>query len=206
MTRTALQPPPKPPTTITNNDREYLRLEYQSLRQEILALKERVIREFALGLTGVPIIMGAGFTSHYYLLLLMSPIIVVAGYLMLLFEQNSIMRAGTYIGVMIEDNLLDHPDLGWEDWLETGNNRQAEAFFHYSAATAFIIYYIVGALLAHHSSTQPELFQSFPWLPEVVKYFYGSVFLFAVAFVVKNFKTHNDLREYRRMHTKSAIQ
>ena len=172
----------------TDKDRAFLRLEYENIRQEILALKERVIKEFAIGLTVIPVLFGSAFAKEYYLLEVLGPIIVVCGYLMLLFEQNSIMRAGAYIGAFIETNLLDHPNLGWEWWLEDHkDNRQAENFFHYSAASAFCIYYLVGIWLAKEGIT--GLKHSELAMPIII--IYGCCFLFAIKFILDNFKTHS---------------
>ena len=202
MPRAAVPKADTPKAPLMDND--FLRLEYPSIRQEILELKERVIKEFAIGLTGIPILLGTGFSSRYLILLLLSPIIVVAGYLMLLFEQNSIMRAGTYIGLIIEDNLLYKKSLGWEYWLEVKKeHRRAEWFFHLSAAIAFILYYVIGGCLAFWAAGQQEIpLEVRNFLPVVVGFFYGCVFGFAAYFIITNFKTHNELRECRGSNSK----
>ena len=188
---------------LTDKDCAFLRLEYENLRQEILALKERVIKEFALGLTVIPVLFGSALEGKYYLLEVLGPIIVVCGYLMLLFEQNSIMRAGTYIGSFIEAHLLDHPALGWEWWLESyKGSRQAERFFHYSAASAFFIYYLVGIWLSWDGINK----MGFPNLALPIVIIYGCCFLFAVKFVLDNFKTHSEYQTLKEREISSRVR
>lgn len=180
---------------LSDRDREFLKLEYQALRVEIVGLKERVIREFAIGLTGIPVLFGSAYSVNYSILLLLGPIVVVSGYLMLLFEQNSIMRAGAYIGAFIEDKLLDHPDLGWEYWLEEyDGNRQAEAYFHYSALIAFCIYYLTGVWLAWDATIK----LNFIWLSIPVVLLYGCCFLFALSFIQRNFRVRSEYKNAKR--------
>ena len=172
---------------ISSEDKDFLLLEYQTLRQEILQLKERLIKEFAIGLTGIPILLGTGYNSQYWLLLLLSPIIVLAGFLMLLFEQDSIMRAGKYIRVIIEKTLIENKEFGWEHWLEAKKERrQAEMYFQISAGIAFVLYYISGGLLAYISASRSDVNIS----PEFVKWFYGCIFFSSLYFVITHFKTH----------------
>src|SRR5262249_2221011 len=93
----------------------------------------------------------------FQIALLVSPVITVIFALMLLFEQNSIMRAGRYIKDHIESAMYERTDSqdrvtgppGWEHWLEKApENRKAEKIFAWSVYVTFSIYYLLGAALS----------------------------------------------------------
>jgi len=209
---------------VTESDKNFLRLEYQCLRDEIIGLKSRVIKEFSIGLTAIPVILGAGYSADIIILLILSPVIVVAGFLMLVFEQNSIMRAGAYIGSVIEPCLLDDDTLGWEYWLETGQNtkskkrrndkRRAERYFHTAALIAFMLYYIVGTYLAFISVPElklkdPYMVGQYVWGAYVLLCVYLIIFFFAFRFIHKNLVTNSNITtcklEMRSIYIKENI-
>ena len=72
-------------------------IQFQALRAEILGIKERLIKLQLLGITGIPLIFGAGEKYDLSAVLIVSPLIVLAFAFMLVFEQGSLMRAGEYI-------------------------------------------------------------------------------------------------------------
>ena len=174
-------------SSVTKRDREFLILEFNALREEILALKHRVIKEFTIGLTGIPIIIGASLTFQVHLLLILSPVITVAGALMLLYEQQSIMRAGCYIREMIEPKLRDCSDIGWERFLEDKrDHRAAERHFRMSTILTFTLYYLGGTVIAFFTM-EKEYGEVYAM---GVAFIYASGFLFYVYFVWKNMTIH----------------
>lgn len=173
-------------------DKEFLIMQFDSLRNEILGIKERLVREFAIGLTGIPVLIGLADKFNIYLLLLITPIIVVSGGLMLMYEQNSIMRAGSFIRSTIEGKLLDHKELGWEYFLENApSTRFAENVFKVSVVLAYSVYYIAGTLIAYNAA----LMQYGQSAGSLIAFIYSSAFPFFVYYLIKNFSIHNNLNK-----------
>lgn len=112
------------------NKNDFMVIQYQALRVEILAIKERVIRLQIIGITGIPLIIGTGEKDDISAVLIVSPLIVLAFVFMLVFEQGSLMWAGEYIKNNLEIPLCHGDFIGWENWLQLkASRRKAEAFF-----------------------------------------------------------------------------
>ena len=111
-----------------------------------------------LGVTGIPIVIGAGQTYDLATVLMASLLITLVFTFILLFEQNSLMRAGKFIKEQLEAILLSRKPLrGWEHWLQADESRRkAESFFEWSAYMAFVLYFLLGTYLAY-----PEINQRF---------------------------------------------
>lgn len=152
---------------LNDRQKEFLILQYQAIRSEILALKERVIRVQTISISGIPLLVAAGENLKLDFVVIVSPIITAVVVLMISFEQNSIMRAGKYIRENIEPFLMSQqpekakiigwqqPEktkmpIGWEDFLEQHGqkNRDAEKHFLNSVILAFSLYYLGGSILA----------------------------------------------------------
>lgn len=173
---------------------DFLIHEYYALRSEILGTKERVMRIHITGLAGIPLFVAAGEKLDLHLLILVSPVVTAIFTLVLMFEQNSLMRAGRYIRVHIEKPLKNKLSgdvrqlelIGWEHFLELPDekNRQAELYFSASAVGAFSLYYIGGTLLAYLYAKN-----NYPHpLATAIALIYGSAFLFCVYYGWNNFK------------------
>jgi len=160
--------------------------QFFALREEILALKERVIRIQSTAITGIPLLVAAGEKFNLDFVLIVSPIITAVVVLMLSFEQNSIMRAGRYIRKHIEPKLKSEDMIGWEEFLEKPEekNRNAEKYFLSSVVISFVLYYLAGAILAY-LKTKPKYGDEFGMLLAI---FYMCILPFSVFFVLKNFK------------------
>jgi hypothetical protein len=147
--------------------KDFLVLQFQTIRAEILALKERVIRVQTVSISGIPLLIAAGENLQLDFVVIVSPIITAVAVLMLSFEQNSIMRAGRYIRLYIEPALLSinieqnqseqnqkqseqNNPIGWESFLEKHGekNRDAEKYFLGSVIIASSLYYLGGTWLA----------------------------------------------------------
>ena len=150
-----------------NNRDKYiseLRLaEYKTLREEIDLSKRHMFQILSFGVVGIPLLLGSGFKYNWDILLIISPFITIMFELLILFEQNCLMRAGAYIHDILETK--DFP--GWEHWLEShesdksrnilknykmpipdSNPRMAETFFSFLSHFVFIIYYLIGTALS----------------------------------------------------------
>lgn len=141
---------------MSKNDREFLILEYKALRNEILDLKKRVIQIQSIGITGIPILVAAGNSYNIHFLIYVSPLLTIVIAAMLMFEQNSIMRAGYYIRKVIEPKLKDNKDLGWERFLKNKKHRLAEKSFRVSVILVYSLYWIGGTILAHAESIKND--------------------------------------------------
>jgi hypothetical protein len=143
---------------ISFNFENFYVLQFKALRAEILAIKERVIRLQMIGITGIPLIIGAGEKYDLSAVLMISPLITLAFAFMLVFEQGSLMRAGEYIKDNIENHLCPSGLYGWENWLQQkSKRRRAESFFAWSAHIIFAVYFIIGTWLAYHSISRHYL-------------------------------------------------
>jgi len=105
----------------------------------------------------------------------------------LVFEQNSLMRAGEYIRTQIEPRLCEATITGWEKWLEESSQRRyAETFFAWSAFIAFALYFALGTYFAVQS-----IFAQFGAAIGVALLgIYCGGFVLALYLVVTNLRTH----------------
>ena len=125
---------------------DFMVLEYNALRQEILDIRKRIVTMLGMGLMGIPILGTAAFKLELLPVVMANPYITVAFIFMLLFEQKSLMRAGRYIHQHLEPFLTEGRTVGWERFLEMDSkNRRPEELFSFAALLMFSIYYIVGA-------------------------------------------------------------
>jgi hypothetical protein len=145
-------------STVTQQDRtevvdgsayEFLILEFKALREEVLGKIERVVRIQLIGVTAIPLVIGAGEKYGIVTILAAAPLVTIIFALILLYEQAGIMRVGRYIRLHLEPLLLAQHLIGWEQWLEKYPiNRRAETYFALSAYIAFSLYYLGGSYLA----------------------------------------------------------
>lgn len=160
--------------------------QYRALRTEILGKIERVVRLQLVGVTAIPLVVAAG--DHYDLTAVVAaaPVITVIFALILLYEQNAIMRAGKFIRTVLEPELRGDAKIAWEEWLERHpENRRPERFFAWSAHLAFSLYYAGGTYLAYESILQE--YGARIAVPVLV--LYVAAFLAALYLVVRNFMT-----------------
>ena len=139
-------------------DVDFLVLQYQALREEILHLKKRIALNLGLGLIGIPIFIGAGFKLGLQPVIIASPLVTVAFMFILMFEQNSLVRAGRFIREHIEPALLKKGTRGWEEFLEDcQENRHGEKLFSLAAYLIFGMYYFIGMLQSFRQLRNIEL-------------------------------------------------
>ncbi len=175
-----------PRQSVSRPEREFHIMQFHVLKTEILELRKRVVQILSLGITGIPLIIGAGEQFDLDLVIFASPLITVAFTLMLLYEQNSIMRAGRYIRRHIEPNVGTKAMIGWERFLETEPGaRRAEQLFSFAAYLIVSIYYIGGSGFAYIRLA--DRFNDS--IPVLVTAAYVGGFFTALYLVITNFPT-----------------
>lgn len=164
--------------------KDFMIVEFEALREEILRLQSGVVRILSIGIGAVPLIIGASLKFNLDPVIYVSPLIVGVIMLILLFEQNGIMRAGRYIRLYIEPLVNKDEFIGWETFLETKkSNRNAEVFFASASYAIFAIYYIGGTFLAYEAllSSYNEKTANF-----ITSFYFGG-FIIAMYLVYKFF-------------------
>lgn len=120
---------------------EFLKSHFQTLREEIKAIKTRSFWIVAMGLFGVPVLtyMAQGASKYVSLLV---PYLVLVIIIMFLAEQNALMRAGRYIREMVEPQIPQ--TVGWEAWLESRRDlRMMDRHLLACFTLVFFLYYFM---------------------------------------------------------------
>jgi hypothetical protein len=125
------------------NDDEYLMQQFQTLRDEIKAIKARIFWIVAMGLFGVPVITYlAESLDDTRILAAMIPYVVIVLIVMFIAEHTALMRAGQYIRRNVEPKT--DQALGWETWLESRRTfRLLDKHFFAVFVLVFFVYYFV---------------------------------------------------------------
>jgi len=168
-----------------NSENNFAELQFKELRNEILGIKERIIKLQLIGVSGIPLIIGAGEKYSLTAVLMVSPLITLVFAFMLIFEQGSLMRVGEYIKNIIEPLLTKDLFMGWEAWLQhKKRRRRAEIFFAWSVHIAFAVYFVLGTWRAY-GAIKAELSQlaAFGGLG-----LYCGGFLLAMYLIISNFQ------------------
>ncbi|MCX7110411.1 MAG: hypothetical protein NTX45_09840 [Proteobacteria bacterium] len=165
---------------------DFLLNEYTALRSEILGIKDRLVKLQTTGITGIPIVIATGQHFDISSILLAAPLITLVFLFMVIFEQNSLMRAGAYIKLHIEEKFKYEDSLGWERWLEIHpNGRTAEFFFALSVHIAFSIYFVLSLYFSYDAIK--GLTHGNESLALAIVCVYSSGFAPALYVVIKNF-------------------
>jgi hypothetical protein len=119
----------------------FLLHQFNTIRDEIKAVKARSFWIVAIGLFGVPIITFlAGFTEKFVSLLV--PYVVLVTIILFVAEQSALMRCGRYIRQVIEPNFKSI--VGWEAWLESRKDlRLMDRHFFACFIIVFFVYYFM---------------------------------------------------------------
>jgi hypothetical protein len=126
---------------------DFLRLEYEALRAEILATQRRNHQTLAFGILGVPAVNYLADKFDLPVLRLTLPLMVIVIALMYVADNHSIIRCGAYIREHIEKHV---PDIvGWENWLESGRDRGTRSTERYLSIGFYLLFgvYFFGAVL-----------------------------------------------------------
>ena len=173
---------------------DFNELEYNALRSEILGIKERIVRLQIVGLTGIPLVVGAGHKYDLTAVLLVAPLVVGIFATILVSEQNSLMRAGHYIRNQFEHNESSVPP-GWESWLhcEPKRTRKSESFFALSALLAFAVYYLLSIVSAFSALKCYEW--RYEWMNRdfsiLITVVYAALFVVGLFAIWTNLETNN---------------
>ena len=128
---------------------DFLKIEYESLREEIKDAKDRTFKTLVLGVMAVPATQSLAKVYEIDALALALPLLVLVFALLYLAENHTIMRCGRYIRLHIEPRV---PDVtGWETWLTTPDGfekRSVDRHLKYSFYTLFGVYYAGSIFLA----------------------------------------------------------
>lgn len=170
---------------------EFLKCEYQSLRDEITETKARIFRLAGFGLVGMPAAYYLAQTYQIEVLVLSLPVLICTLVLLYFAESRALMRCGSYIRNNIEPLVFGREKNrgGWESWLAQNPHGEADrrivdklvAFFFY---LLFLYYYVASVHLA--STNARELFGAVGFAVTLAVYVgIGIVFL---AFMITNFR------------------
>jgi hypothetical protein len=185
-------------------EHEFLLAEYKALRDEILGSMERLIRIQLIGVTAIPLVVGAGERYNLTVVIAAGPLVTMIFVFILLYEQSGLMRAGRFIREVIEPNLTSTLELGWESWLEREEvNRMPERFFARASYIAFTVYYIGGIYFAHKAiAADYTLLAAF--ISDVT---YVIIFLYGLWVLFANFAVStDDLPPHRLIALKHSVQ
>lgn len=129
--------------------KEFLQLQFVSLREEIKDTKARIFKTVTAGLTLIP---AASFVAHSYkvdILLLSMPLLVVVIGLLYLSENHAMMRCGQYIKEHIEPHVDEV--IGWEKWLSTPDayrKRTVDLYVFVAFYLLYLVYYCASSYIA----------------------------------------------------------
>ena len=166
-------------------------MQYDHLRQEVLASKHNINRIMMLGITGVPVLLAAlDFLKDSYaennsfstivlpVVLMFAPLVPAMFFLILLYEQGTVMRVGRYIRDQPEVLYKLEDCMHWETWLSAANpsfkTRRVEILLVWATSISFFLYYVLACILGLRAARQNlseilgEYINSFPWISSIV--------------------------------------
>jgi hypothetical protein len=178
---------------------EFLKSEYETLREEIKTSKSRMFTLAVGALVGIPSAYSFAEKTvaekpDTHGLVFSLPLLICVIMLLYLSETFAVMRAGRYIRLHIEPKIVDAnepPFKGWEHWLEEyprpltkPGRRLVDRFLTFFFYIMFVFYYVMSATLAANSA----LTQFHAVGLAVSLAVYISVGIFFVAFLVISFR------------------
>lgn len=132
----------------------YVELQLETLRREIENCLERAFKIMVGGATLIPVLVGVLANYSATPILMTLPLVVVVTALLYLNQWTMIMRAGRYIRIKIEREIMG--DDGWEAWLEATsdarlgpvNNRRVDTYLQYAFYLLTGAYYVATTYIA----------------------------------------------------------
>lgn len=123
---------------------EFMKQQYITLRDEIRASKGRIFLIMILGTLFIPAAGYAAIATSAVFAAASMPFVVLVLMLAFVMEQNSIIRAGTYLKNHVEPHIEGLTT--WEHWLESNNAlRDTDRYFFGSFLLVFFLFYAVGS-------------------------------------------------------------
>lgn len=178
-------------------DPDLRKMYFETLRKEILQVKDRLTRLIVIGLVGVPIMSYFALSDDatVKLLLLLSPLVVLLLVVLYFSEQTSMMRAGTFIYDQIESD-----GQGWEHWVDELRGSHSEPGMFGLIVVVSVAYSLIMGSFALESVwyIDPDQLSYFTYflLKYAVPGIYALAFIwmFATLFAFwrRAFRTHND--------------
>lgn len=129
----------------------FLRMQYEALRQEILATQKRHHQTLGFGALSVPATSYLAVVHEIPELSLMVPFLVLGIALMYLANNHGIIRCGEYIREHIEKKVAEPGLVGWETWLEEkqeGSRRITERYITLGFYLMFLLYFLAAIYMA----------------------------------------------------------
>ena len=179
---------------------EFLKSEYETLREEIKTSKNRMFTLAVGALVGIPSAYSfaektVAEKTDTHGLVFSLPLLICVITLLYLAETFTVMRAGRYIRLHIEPKIVDSTDppfKGWEHWLEEyprpltkPSRRLVDRFVTSFFYVMFVFYYVVSATLAVNYAATHQ----FPTVAlAAILSVYISVGILFVAFLLYSFK------------------
>lgn len=127
----------------------FLELQYQALRREIDATKDRLFKIVVGGAVVVPGAQYFAAANEIEALTLALPFVVVILALLFLSENHALMRCGTYMRENIEG--LVPGVCGWEEWLDdnvTRGARSVDRLLIIAFALLAAVYFLIAVAMA----------------------------------------------------------
>jgi len=157
---------------------DFLKLEYESLRIEIKDTKDRIFKFAGIGLIGTPIAYFLSSAYNIEAIILVLPIFICIISLLYISESHALMRCGRYIRTIIEPEVNELNDKGWEEWLEMDvpnerDRRFVDKLVNISFYLLFTLYYIASVLLAGNIAVLT--FKNFDILVDIIYGIYGGL-------------------------------
>jgi hypothetical protein len=143
------------------NKEDFLKMQYQALREEILATQRRSFQTLGFGALSLP---AAGYLAEMRkvpALSLTVPLLILVIALLYLADNHGIMRCGDYIREHIEPELLRDEAIGWEAWLEQGQ-RSTELYTTWCFYLLFLLYFVAALFMTWAYMDPNSLGGTFP--------------------------------------------
>ena len=132
------------------DSRDFLLMEYESLRAEIAVAKRNMFQLIIGGAAIIPAAQSAATSYEIGSITLALPMILLVLVLMFISENRAMMRAGQYILENIEPQFRKRG--GWEAWLNTSNGisktRSVDRILIFAFSVLSSFYFIVSVVLA----------------------------------------------------------
>lgn len=130
---------------------EFLKMQYEALREEILATQKRNVQTLGFGALSVPVASYLAEVHKIPALSLALPLLVLGIALLYLADNHGIIRCGEYIKEHIEKELASDGAVGWETWLEAGQaqgTRSTERYTTWCFYLLFFLYFLAAVYMA----------------------------------------------------------
>ena len=133
-----------------NEPKDFLLLEYESLRNEIAVAKKNMFQLIIGGAAIIPAAQSVATSYSIGAVTLALPLILLVLVLMFISENRSMMRAGQYILENVEP--VFGKNGGWESWLNTSNGesrtRSVDKILIFAFSILSSFYFVVSVILA----------------------------------------------------------